>query len=100
MCLGGHLAFRAAFDPRVLAAVSFFGTDIHSESLGKGKNSDSLKRAGEIKGELVMIFGKKVQPLPLLISQFWTDGFLIVRIHTYHPREGTWFGRRYMRREW
>lgn len=60
MCLGGHLAFRAAFDPRVLAAVSFFGTDIHSETLGKGKSSDSLKRVKEIKGELVMIFGKKV----------------------------------------
>jgi carboxymethylenebutenolidase len=60
MCLGGHLAFRAAFDSRVLAAVCFFGTDIHSETLGKGKNSDSLKRVKEIKGELVMIFGKKV----------------------------------------
>jgi carboxymethylenebutenolidase len=59
MCLGGHLAFRAAFDSRVLAAVCFFGTDIHSETLGKGK-SDSLKRVSEIKGELVMIFGKKV----------------------------------------
>jgi dienelactone hydrolase len=62
MCLGGHLAFRAAFDPRVMAAVCFFGTDIHSETLGKGKNSDSLKRASEIKGELIMIFGKKVFP--------------------------------------
>lgn len=61
MCLGGHLAFRAAFDPRVLAAVCFFGTDIHSETLGKGKKSDSLKRCKEIKGELVMIFGKKVR---------------------------------------
>lgn len=63
MCLGGHLAFRAAFDPRVLAAVCFFGTDIHSETLGKGKHSDSLKRVKEIKGELVMIFGKKVRNL-------------------------------------
>jgi len=60
MCLGGHLAFRAAFDSRVLAAVCFFGTDIHSETLGKGKKSDSLKRVRDIKGELVMIFGKKV----------------------------------------
>ena len=59
MCLGGHLAFRAAFDPRVMAAVCFFGTDIHSETLGKG-GSDSLKRVKDIKGELVMIFGKKV----------------------------------------
>jgi carboxymethylenebutenolidase len=60
MCLGGHLAFRAAFDHRVLAAVCFFGTDIHSETLGKG-GSDSLKRVKDIKGELVMIFGKKVR---------------------------------------
>ena len=60
MCLGGHLAFRAAFDARVLAAVCFFGTDIHSETLGKGRKSDSLKRVSDIKGELVMIFGKKV----------------------------------------
>ena len=60
MCLGGHLAFRAAFDLRVMASVCFFGTDIHSETLGKGTKSDSLKRASEIKGELLMIFGKKV----------------------------------------
>jgi carboxymethylenebutenolidase len=44
----------------VLAAVCFFGTDIHSETLGKG-GSDSLKRVKDIKGELVMIFGKKVR---------------------------------------
>ncbi|KAJ3066122.1 hypothetical protein HDU98_010547 [Podochytrium sp. JEL0797] len=57
MCLGGHLAFRCAFDPRVLATVCYFATDIHSETLGKGK-SDSLIRLKEIKGETVMIFGK------------------------------------------
>jgi carboxymethylenebutenolidase len=69
MCLGGHLAFRAALDKRVLAAVCFFATDIHSEALGKGMKSDSLKRCGEIKGELVMIFGKKVRiPLILLLE--------------------------------
>ncbi|KAJ2996345.1 hypothetical protein HDV02_006609 [Globomyces sp. JEL0801] len=56
MCLGGHLAFRAAFDPRIKSTVCFFATDIHSETLGKGKRSDSLKRSAEIKGELLMIF--------------------------------------------
>jgi len=70
MCLGGHLAFRAAFDPRVLAAVSFFGTDIHSETLGKGKKSDSLQRCKEIKGELIMIFGKKVATHFVLSKRF------------------------------
>ncbi|KAI0651802.1 dienelactone hydrolase [Trametes meyenii] len=63
MCLGGHLAFRAAFDRRVLASVCFFATDIHSASLGKGKNDDSLVRVrrGDLtnNGELVMIFGKQ-----------------------------------------
>ncbi|KAI9508762.1 dienelactone hydrolase [Russula earlei] len=67
MCLGGHLAFRAAFDPRVLSAVCFFATDIHSATLGKG-GDDSLKRvrAGELtgKGELVMIFGKQDTHVP------------------------------------
>jgi dienelactone hydrolase len=55
MCLGGHLAFRAALDPRVRAAVCYFATDIHSHSLGEGKNDNSLERAGEIKGELAIV---------------------------------------------
>lgn len=65
MCLGGHLAFRAALDPRVSAAFCFFATDIHIHALGKGKNDDSLKRSGEIKGELVMVFGDKDTHVPL-----------------------------------
>ncbi|KAF2090112.1 alpha/beta-hydrolase [Saccharata proteae CBS 121410] len=64
MCLGGHLAFRCALDARVKAAVCYFATDIHSHSLGEGKNDDSLKRVGDIKGELVMIFGKKDNHVP------------------------------------
>jgi dienelactone hydrolase len=55
MCLGGHLAYRAALDQRVKAAVCYFATDIHSHSLGEGKNDDSLERAGDIKGELLMV---------------------------------------------
>ncbi|KIW30068.1 uncharacterized protein PV07_05844 [Cladophialophora immunda] len=64
MCLGGHLAYRCALDQRVKAALCFFATDIHSHSLGEGKNDDSLKRAGDIKGELVMIFGKSDNHVP------------------------------------
>ncbi|PIL32013.1 hypothetical protein GSI_06717 [Ganoderma sinense ZZ0214-1] len=68
MCLGGHLAFRAAFDKRVLSSVCFFGTDIHSATLGKGKDDDSLVRVrnGDLtsKGELVMIFGKQDTHVP------------------------------------
>ncbi|CAE6449681.1 unnamed protein product [Rhizoctonia solani] len=69
MCLGGHLAFRAAFDPRVLASVCFFATDIHSKTLGKGKNDDSLVKVerGDLsdgRTELVMIFGKQDTHVP------------------------------------
>ncbi|KAL5518917.1 hypothetical protein ACEPAH_600 [Sanghuangporus vaninii] len=68
MCLGGHLAFRAAFDSRILSSVCFFATDIHSATLGKGKNDDTLVRVGngdlKGKGELVMIFGKQDTHVP------------------------------------
>jgi dienelactone hydrolase len=55
MCLGGHLAYRCALDNRVKAAVCYFATDIHSKTLGEGKNDDSLARAGDIKGELLVV---------------------------------------------
>ncbi|KAK7694603.1 hypothetical protein QCA50_001789 [Cerrena zonata] len=68
MCLGGHLAFRAAFDPRVLSAFCFFATDIHSATLGKGKSDDTLIRVrnGELtgRGEVVMVFGKQDTHVP------------------------------------
>lgn len=64
MCLGGHLAYRCALDARVSAGVCYFATDIHSATLGKGMHDDSLKRTGDIKGELVMIFGKKDNHVP------------------------------------
>jgi len=68
MCLGGHLAFRAAFDPRVLASVCWFATDIHSASLGKGKQDNTLIRIrnGDLtqNGEVVLIFGKQDTHVP------------------------------------
>lgn len=63
MCLGGHLAYRCALDQRVKAAVCYFATDIHSATLGEGKSDDSLKRAGDIKGELIMVFHSLSPPL-------------------------------------
>lgn len=64
MCLGGHLAFRCAFDKRIRAAVCYFATDIHSATLGAGKSDDSLQRVKDIHGELVMIFGKRDNHVP------------------------------------
>ena len=65
ICLGGHLAFRAAMEPDVLATVSFYGTDIHKGTLGKGQHDDSLARAAKIKGELLMIWGRQDPHIPL-----------------------------------
>ena len=55
MCLGGHLAYRCALDARVAVTVCYFATDLHGHSLGEGMKDDSLERAGDIKGELVMV---------------------------------------------
>ncbi|HEY4009649.1 MAG TPA: dienelactone hydrolase family protein [Acidobacteriaceae bacterium] len=64
ICIGGHLAFRAAMNPEVLGAVCFYATDIHKGSLGHGRHDDSLSRAGEIKGELLMVWGRQDPHIP------------------------------------
>jgi carboxymethylenebutenolidase len=63
-CIGGHLAFRAAFQPDVLATVCYYGTGIHDGKLGKDADAGSLARAKEIRGELLMIFGTKDPHVP------------------------------------
>ena len=65
ICMGGHLAFRAAMNHDVLATVCFYATDIHCHTLGLGKNDDSLARAGQIKGELLHIWGRQDPHVPL-----------------------------------
>lgn len=64
ICIGGHLAFRAAMNPEVLAAVCFYATDIHKRGLGKGMNDNSLDRVAEIRGELLMIWGQQDPHIP------------------------------------
>jgi carboxymethylenebutenolidase len=63
VCIGGHLAFRCALDPRVRAAACFYATDLHKGSLGAG-GDDSLARAGEIQGELLMMWGRQDPHIP------------------------------------
>jgi carboxymethylenebutenolidase len=65
ICLGGHLAFRAAMNPEVRAAVCFYATDIHSGTLGAGKKDNSLARASDIKCELLHIWGRQDPHVPL-----------------------------------
>jgi carboxymethylenebutenolidase len=65
ICLGGHLAFRAAMNPEIRAAACFYATDVHCGTLGKGKNDNSLARASDIKGELLHIWGRQDPHVPL-----------------------------------
>jgi carboxymethylenebutenolidase len=64
ICLGGHLAFRCAMNPEIAAAVCFYATDIHKRSLGKGLSDDPLDRLSQIKGEVMMIWGKQDPHIP------------------------------------
>jgi carboxymethylenebutenolidase len=64
VCLGGHLAFRAALQPDVKAAACFYPTDLHTHTLGEGAADGSLARAGEIKGQLLMVFGRQDPHVP------------------------------------
>lgn len=63
VCIGGHLAFRCAFDRRVKAAACFYATDLHKGSLGQG-GDDSLARAGDIAGELILVWGRQDPHIP------------------------------------
>jgi carboxymethylenebutenolidase len=56
-CIGGHLAFRAALQPDVKAAVCCYPTGIHNGKLGADADAGTLQRIGEIKAEMLVIFG-------------------------------------------
>jgi carboxymethylenebutenolidase len=59
VCIGGHLAFRAALNPLIKGAFCLYATDIHSNTLPCKPGNDSLSQCGNIQGELCMIFGKQ-----------------------------------------
>ena len=64
VCLGGHLAYRAALDASVSASACFYATDIHSGTLGAGKSDDSLARMDELKAETLFVFGRQDPHVP------------------------------------
>src|SRR4030095_1437332 len=64
ICIGGHLAFRAAMNPEVLATTCFYATDIHKRGLGAGMNDDTLDRIHELQGEMLMIWGRQDPHVP------------------------------------
>ena len=65
ICMGGHLAFRAAFNTEIAGTVCFYATDIHTGTLGLNKQDDSLARAADIHGELFMAWGRQDPHVPI-----------------------------------
>jgi carboxymethylenebutenolidase len=56
-CLGGHLAFRAAFSPAVKATACFYPTGLHDGELAQDADAGSLALAERIRGFLLIVFG-------------------------------------------
>ncbi|MXR70058.1 dienelactone hydrolase family protein [Shewanella sp. JBTF-M18] len=64
VCIGGHLAYRAALNIDVVGAFCLYPTDIHSNTLPANAGNDSLSRTGDIEAELVLVFGKQDPHVP------------------------------------
>jgi len=89
ICIGGHLAFRAAMNPNVLATACFYATDIHKRSLGKGMKDNTLDRIPEIKGEMLMIFGRQDPHVPREGRRIIYEAMSDANLHfTWHEFNG------------
>jgi carboxymethylenebutenolidase len=82
ICIGGHLAWRTAFQPDVKATACFYATDIHSHTLGEGSNDDTITRFADIDGELLAIWGRQDPHIPRAGRE---------QIHTALEEAGTTF---------
>jgi carboxymethylenebutenolidase len=87
-CIGGHLAFRAAFDPRVAATVCFYPTGLHDGSLGADADAGSLDRAADIHGRLMVVFGAQDPHVPAdaragIVSRLYAAGHHDLELHVY-----------------
>jgi carboxymethylenebutenolidase len=63
VCIGGHLAYRAALEPRLRAAACVYATDLHKASLGRG-GDDSLARAKDLRAEMLLVWGRQDPHIP------------------------------------
>ncbi len=69
VCLGGHLALRAALNDMVSAAACFYPTDIHSGTLGRESRpadqpDGTLARLDELKARTLFVFGRQDPHVP------------------------------------
>ena len=86
-CIGGHLAFRAAFDPRVTATVCFYPTGLQDGKLG-ADDPGSLARAADIGGRLMIVFGSRDPHVPddarvQIVSALYAAGLTDLELHVF-----------------
>ncbi|KAF7764980.1 carboxymethylenebutenolidase [Pseudoalteromonas citrea] len=65
VCIGGHLAYRAALNPTIKAAFCLYATDIHSDSLPAQIGNGSFERMKDIQGEIHFVWGKQDPHVPM-----------------------------------
>lgn len=87
-CIGGHLAFRAAFDSRIAATVCFYPTGLQNGALGADADAGSLADAGRIRGRLMVIFGAQdphvsSEARVQVVSALYAAGLDDTSIHVY-----------------
>jgi carboxymethylenebutenolidase len=87
-CIGGHLAFRAAFDERVKATVCFYPTGLQNGALGADADAGSLARAADIRGRLMVVFGSRDPHVPAdarlaVISALYAAGHTDAELHVW-----------------
>jgi carboxymethylenebutenolidase len=90
-CIGGHLAFRAAFDPRIAATVCFYPTGLHNGALG-ADDPGSRARAADIRGRLMIVFGSQDPHVPAdarvqILSALYAAGLDDLELHVYRGGE-------------
>jgi carboxymethylenebutenolidase len=87
-CIGGHLAFRAAFDSRVAATVCFYPTGLHNGALGADADAGTLGRAADIAGRLMIVFGSRDPHVPAearlrIVSALYEAGLTDSELHVF-----------------
>ena len=68
VCIGGHLAFRAALQPEVQATICLYATDLHTDTLPGTPQTIDL--AASIQGQLMMIWGRQDPHIPTAGREF------------------------------
>jgi carboxymethylenebutenolidase len=86
-CIGGHLAFRAAFDPRVTSTVCFYPTGLQDGKLG-ADDPGSLARAADIRGRMMIVFGSQDPHVPAaartqILSALYAAGLTDLELHVF-----------------